>query len=264
MPRERGVSTELYERSSIDSQALVDEALRIVWRLEEVANGRKRTFPPLIDAVFVFSGPGTIYHKLKPGQEEWMRWMDRDRIRAGRAIVAEVTSARLAERRGRLTRADEITVDDIRTSGPLFVYNGIPIENTMLRQALLTQEGRLPPENVVIIDQVEADGGTRPIRHTADQVRSFYQNQANPQSPLYGVKHVALVAHIPHFVRIPFYTRKYDDEHIARGHEGLNFWAYALRSRRGAQEPYVQTELHKLLAYADLGHLAREPVIFST
>jgi len=254
----------LYERSSLGLQALEQKALRIVWRLEEVANSHKRTYPALIDAVLVFSGPGTIHHKLKPGQQEWMRWMDRDRIRAGRAIIAEVTSAKLAEHRGRQTRADEVTADDIRTSGPLFVYNGIPIENIMLRQALQTQKCRLPLENVVIIEQVEEDGSIHPIRHTADQVRSFYQNLANPQSPLYGVKHVALVAHIPHFVRIPFYTRKYDDEYIALGNEGLNFWVYALRGRRGTQESYVQSELHKLLTYADLGHLAREPTVFYT
>jgi hypothetical protein len=255
---------ELYERSSLQSRTLEEKALRIVWRLEEVANSHKRTYPTFIDAVLVFSGPGTIYHKLKPGQEEWMRWMDRDRILAGRAVVAELTSAQLAQHRGRQTRADEVTAHDIRTSGPLFVYNGVPIENTMLREALQTQNSRLPLENVVIIDQVEEDGSIHPIRHTADQVRSFYQNVANPQSPLYGVKHVALVAHIPHFVRIPFYIRKYEDEHIARGHEGLNFWVYALRNRRGTQEPYVQSELRRLLAYANLGHLAREPANFST
>jgi hypothetical protein len=255
----------LHERSSIDSQNLEQKALRIVRRLEEVASSHKRTYPPFIDAVLVFSGPGTIYHRLKTGQKAWMRWMDRDRIRAGRAIVAEVTAAKLAGRRGRQAGADELTVDDIRTSGPLFVYNGIPIENDMLRQALQTQTCRLPLEKVVIIERVvEGDGSIHPIRHTADQVKSFYQNVANPQSPLYAVKHVALVAHIPSFIRIPFYSRKYDDEYIAQGHEGLNFWVYALRSRRGTQESYVLSELHKLLAYADLGHLAREPIPFST
>jgi hypothetical protein len=233
--------------------------------LEVVAKNHKRTSPSLIDAVLVFSGPGTIYDKLKPGQEEWMRWMDRDRIRAGRAIVAGVTAARLAERRWQGTGVEEITVDDIRTSGPLFVYNGIPLENDMLRKALLTQTLRLPVAKVVIVDQVvEEDEIIHPIRHTADQVKSFYQTVANPQSQLYGVKNVALVAHIPSFVRIPFYTRKYDDEYIAQGHKGLNFWVYALRSRRGTQEPHVASELHKLLAYAELGHLATEPSPFST
>jgi hypothetical protein len=260
-----GVCTELYEQTSIDSQALEDKALRIVRQLEEVAKNHKRTFPSLIDAVLVFSGPGTIYDKLKPGQKEWMRWMDRDRIRAGRAIVAEVTAARLAEYRGRKTGVEEVTVDNIRTSGPLFVYNGIPLENDMLRQALQLQTCRLPVEKVAIIEQVvEEDGTIHPIRHTADQVKSFYQTVANPQSPLCGVKNVALVAHIPSFIRIPFYTRKYDDEFIAQGHEGLNFWVHALRNRQGAQEPHVASELHKLLAYAELGHLATEPSPFST
>ena len=259
------VCTELSEQTSIDSQVLEEKALRIVRRLEEVSKNHSRTFPTLIDAVLVFSGPGTIYEKLKPRQEEWMRWMDRDRIRAGRAIVAEVTAARLAEYRWQMTNVEEVTVEDIRTSGPLFVYNGIPLENNMLRQALRTQTLRLPVEKVVIIDQVvEEDGTTHPIRHTADQVKSFYQAVASTQSPLYEVKNIALVAHIPSFVRIPFYTRKYDDQFIAQGRKGLNFWVYALRSRHGTQKPYVASELRKLLAYAELGHLATEPSPFST
>ena len=255
----------MYKRTSVDSQALEEKARRIVRRLEEVARNHERTFTSLLDAVLIFSGPGTIYDMLKPGQEEWMRWMDRDRLRAGRAIVAEVTAARLSERRGQRIGVEELTVDDIRMSGPLFVYNGIPIENDMLREALRTQTCKLPLEKVVIIDEVvEEDGAIHPIRHTADQVKSFYQTVANPQSPLYGVKNVALIAHIPHFIRILFYTRKYNDESIAQGHKGLNFWVYALRSRRGAQEPYVASELHKLIAYAELGYLATEPSPFST
>lgn len=260
-----GVCTELSEQTSTDSKALEEKALRIVRRLEEVARNHERTFPSLIDAVLVFSGPGTIYEKLKPGQEEWMRWMDRDRIRAGRAIVTAVTAGRVAEQHKRITNVEEVTVEDIRRSGPLFVYNGIPLENDMLRQALRTQTLRLPVEKVVIIEQVvEEDGTAHPIRHTADQVKSFYQAVASPQSPLYGVKNVALVAHIPSFIRIPFYTRKYDDQFIAQGHERLNFWVYALRSRQGTQKPHVASELHKLLAYAELGHLAKEPSPFST
>ena len=255
----------MYKQTSVDSQALEEKARRIVRRLEEVARNHERTFPSLLDAVMVFSGPGTIYDKLKAGQEGWMRWMDRDRIRAGRAIVAEVTAARLSESHGRRIGVEEVTLDDIRMSGPLLVYNGIPLENKMLRRALQTQICRLPVEKVVIIDQVvEEDGTTHPIRHTADQVKSFYQTVANPQSPLYGVKNVALVAHIPDFIRIPFYTRKYSDEFIAQGHKGLSFWVYALRSRRGTQEPHVASELHRLIAYAELGHLATEPSPFST
>jgi hypothetical protein len=252
-------------RTSVDSKALEEKARCIVRRLEEVASNHHRAIASLLDAVWVFSGPGTIYDKLKPGQEEWMRWMDRDRIRAGRAIVAEVTAAKLSERRGRRIGVEELTPDDIRTSGPLFVYNGVPLENVMFRQALRTGACRLPVEKVLIIDEVvEEEEAIHPIRHTADQVKSFYQALANPQSPLHGVKNVALVAHIPHFIRIPFYTRKYNDESIAQGYKGLNFWVYALRSRRGAHEPYVASELYKLIAYAELGHLATEPSPFST
>jgi hypothetical protein len=249
----------------IDPRTLEVKAFRIVRRLEEVARNRERTFPSFIDAVLVFSGPGTFYHKLKPGQEEWMRWMDRDRIRAGRAIVAEVTAARLAECCGRGTGVEELTLNDIRMAGPLFVYNGIPLENDILRQALRTQTLKLPVEKTVILEHVaEEDGTTHPIRHTADQLKSFYQTLANPQSQLYGIKNVALVAHIPNFVRIPFYTRKYDDAYIAQGQKGLRFWVYALRSRQGTRQSHLAHELDRLIAYAELGHLATEPSPFST
>jgi hypothetical protein len=249
----------------VNPQALEEKARYIVRRLEEVAKNHKRTFPSFLDAVFVFSGPGTIYEKLKPGQEEWMRWMDRDRIRAGRAIVAQVTATRLSESRGWEVNVERVSKKDIEISGPLFVYNGIPIENEMLRQALQFETSKLPTEKVAIVDQVmEEDGTVYPIRHTADQVKSFYQAVANPQSPLYGVKNVALVTHIPHFIRVPFYTRKYDDELIAQGHEGLNFWVYALRSRPGTEEPYIASELSRLITYAQRGHLSTEPSPFST
>ena len=252
-------------KRQVDPRILEVKARDILNRLKNVANNHERTFPSFLEAVLVFSGPGTIYDKLKPGQEEWMRWMDRDRIRGGRAVVAQVTAARLSVSQGRRIDVQAVTREDVRTSGPLFVYNGIPVENKMLRQALQTGTLKLPKEKVVIIDEVIEEGGiTHPIRHTADQVKSFYQTVANPRSPLYGVKNVALVAHIPHFMRIPFYTRKYNEEYIAHGYEGLNFWVYALRSRHGTEKPYIAYELPRLILYAEQGDLATEPSVFST
>src|ERR687885_399451 len=146
-------------KRQVDPRILEVKARDILNRLKNVANNHERTFPSFLEAVLVFSGPGTIYDKLKPGQEEWMRWMDRDRIRGGRAIVAQVTAARLSVSQGRRIDVQAVTREDVRTSGPLFVYNGIPVENKMLRQALQTGTLKLPKEKVVIIDEVIEEGG---------------------------------------------------------------------------------------------------------
>ncbi|MBI4097222.1 MAG: hypothetical protein HY428_02285 [Candidatus Levybacteria bacterium] len=243
-----------------DSQRLQKSALAVVNRLNEVAINRERTYPSSIKAVLVFSGPGTNYDRLKPGQEEWMAWMDRDRIRAGVAVAREVTATAMSEALGRRIRTDEVTPGDVEKYGPYFVYNGIPLENKVFREALTSEVGKrkLPKSKVLIIDEVRENGFVD-IAHTAHQVKSFYQELGNPQSPLHGIENVALVAHIPDFVRIPFYTKKYNDEFIESGGHGLRFWAYGLIDRKGSAVPHTESELPKLVTYAERGHLAIEP-----
>lgn len=63
------------QERQIDEQALKTSALAVVDRLKMVVAERARTYPPEIEAVLVFSGPGTYYDRLKPEQEEWMRWI---------------------------------------------------------------------------------------------------------------------------------------------------------------------------------------------
>jgi len=249
----------------INPQELEAKAQVVVARLKEVAANHERTYPSAIQAVLVFSGPGTYYEKLKPDQEEWMRWMDRDRIRAGVAVVREVTASKLSEFCGRQIRGKFVTKEDVLKFGPIFVYNGIPEENKVFRQALDSPFCKLPKEKVVIIDKVkeEDDGTTHPIRHTADQVKSFYKELDNPDSPLLGVHAAALVAHIPDFVRIPFYFKKYNDEFEKAGGYKLNFWIYGLKSRPGTEKTHTEWELPRLVKYAEAGHLATDPSSFS-
>lgn len=237
------------------------EALSIVRRLEEVAANHKREYPASIEAVFVFSGPGTYYRRLKPGQPEWMRFMDRDRIRAGVAVVREVTASRI---RGwgidPNKRGHYVTREDIAMYGPLFVYNGIPEENEDFRRALDSKWAKIPKEKVIVLDKVvEDDGSTHPHRHTADQYRSFFGEVQNPKSPLYGVGNIALVAHIPDFVRHPFYTQLYIGLLEEATGNGIIPSPYGLRSRPGTEEEHLSTELGKLEPYAQKGDLAWEP-----
>lgn len=267
----------------VDKKALEEEALGVVQRLKDVAQHRERTYSSDIQAVLVFSGPGTYYDRLKPGQEEWKRWMDRDRIRAGVAVVREITARRVLEsfeKEYALTvdyssRLNLATKEDILRQGPFLVYNGIPTENEVFRQAFDSPHCKLPKEKVVVIDEVrEEDGKSHPIRHTGDQVKSFYQQLRDPNGPLYRVKNVALVAHVPDFVRIPFYTKKYNDEHLASGGASVNFWTYGLRSRpastdprlqlESTEKPHIESELPRLIQYAQKGDLATEPSPFRT
>lgn len=250
----------------VNHQELEAKANSVVSRLKEVAANHERAYPRFIDAVLVFSGPGTYYDRLKPDQEEWMRWMDRDRIRAGVAVVREVTASALSNGRYmKRVRANQVTKQDIRDFGPLFVYNGTPLENEIFRRAAGSEFCKLPKENVVLIDEVrEEDGTIHPMRHTADQVKSFYQQLANPESMLHGTINVAIVAHVPDFIRNVFYTKKYNDEFIAQGHQGLNFWVYGLRSRSGTEDEHIEADLSRLITYAEKGHLATEPSPFST
>lgn len=244
-------------------------------------------FSPDIQAVLVFSGPGNYFKPLKPDQtddQKWMRWMDHDRIRAGVAVMAEVTAARMREQGIEVTRTHpktgevrvgvprlggEVTKADIEKYGPTFVYNGVPSkwddflsENEALDLAMRSRSSKLPASKVFLMDEVTDATGTHPIQHTGDQVTSFFNAVRNPESPIYGVTNVALVAQDPDMIRNPFYTKLHESEHAASGFEPINFWAYTLRSRQYAEIPHTESELPRLVAYAEKGDLATEPSQF--
>ena len=67
----------------IDPEALQVRSLAVIELLKDAAENRLRTYPADIEAVLVFSGPGTYFDRLKPEEPEWMRWMDRDRNPGG-------------------------------------------------------------------------------------------------------------------------------------------------------------------------------------
>lgn len=243
---------------------LVKKAADVVGRLIEVSQNHERTFPADIEAVFVFSGPGTYYDKLKPESHnpDWMKWMDRDRIRAGVAIVREVTASEIEKTViVPKVRTNTISKDDVINLGPLFVYAGIPVENEVFEKALDSQYSKLPKEKTVILNKVaEDDGREHPIRHTGDQVRALYQEISDPKSPLYGIKNIALVSSLAHFIRIPFYVKKYQDEFVANGGHDINYFAYGIDGRPGVLKRDIEYELPLLVKYAEQGDLASEPI----
>lgn len=148
-----------------------------------------------IDAVWVFSGPGTFFKQLDTGEPKWMAWMDRYRILYGIALVRKITAKRLSK------KVAEVTVGDIGKHGPLFLYNGTPEENHSLRKALKSQYLSLPEEKVFITDQViEEDGTKHPIRNTRDQIKSFPRKLLRPPGPIQ--KRLAIISHAAHIPRI--------------------------------------------------------------
>jgi len=248
----------------VEQQALKMEAIRIVDRLTETALNHERTYPSSIQAVLVFSGPGTYYDRLKQGQQERQRWMDRDRIRAGVAVVRQVAASVKTELSGRRFRVSDIDKIDVHSFGPFLVYNGIPIENEVFLRALESPFCKMPPEKVVVINQVkEENGSTHSIRHSGDQVKSLFQEVADPKSILYGAKNIAFVAHIPDFIRIPFYIQKYSSEYVDVSGQELHFWFYALKSRSNTMEEHMNAELTRLVEYAKLGQLDTTPCAFA-
>lgn len=238
----------------------LDKAIEIVRRLEEKRETEKRTYPPDIEAVFVFSGPGTYFQRLKPEDEEWMGWMDKDRIRLGVALVREVTASRMREADlAQDKRGHFVSKEDIIKNGPVFIYNGTQDENRDFRKALSSQFAKIPKEKVDIIDTfVNSDGNPQPYRHTGDQVKGLYQHLVDPKSRLYGVRNIALVSHLAHFMRIPFYIEKYHKEYLSED-VVINYYPYALEERGGNTEINIDEEIPKITEYIKRGDMSDQP-----
>lgn len=151
-----------------------------------------------IDAVWVFSGPGTFFIPLDPGEPKHFAWMDRYRILYGLAVVRKVAAKRLGK------DFTAITSEDILKEGPILIYNGTPKENAALRKELAVIGKSMPPEKVIIIDEVK-NAKVKEIKNTLDQIKSF------PKSMIGNtIKHrVALISHAAHLSRILRYIEKY-------------------------------------------------------
>lgn len=265
------------QEDRLDRQQLVPEtesavraSLEIVSRLREQAE--HRTYDPNIEVVHVYSGPGTYFDRLKPGQIERQRWMDHDRILAGVAVAREVAAAKVGEETGVKLHAKQVAEDDLARVSPQLFYNGAPLENEAIERAMREGKSAMPIEKIIVANEVrEDDGSEHAIRHTADQVRSLFQEIGDPGSKLHGRSRIAAVAHIPDFVRIPFYLEKFNQLRRQDGSEALQFWAYALKSRRGSSIPggrldtvgeHMANELPRLVKYLQRGDLAAKPVQF--
>lgn len=198
------------------------------------------------DAVWVFSGPGTIKQPLKEGDNPLRKWMDRDRILYGAELITKITAMRLHKTYNRITR------NDILNSGPFLIYNGIPRENADFREVLQSPSCLLPYEKVYIVDEVFDKNVFYPIKNTLDQIKSFPKAFLNN-----GLikERIAIVSHAEHFPRILRYIKKYNiiPEHI-------KITVFPLKSAREVENEYYEEEVNKVWEYFQKGNLSWSPI----
>lgn len=236
----------------IDEEFLQRRALEGVRKLEEVARNRERSYPYDIQAVLVLAS-----------EEEWSHRIDLERISEGVRVMREVTAAAETFIWGEKIIALNVSQDQIALHGPLFVYIGVPEENEELKKILNSDPNELPEENIVIINEVmEEDGTKHPIGHTGDQFKSFFQEITRPDSRLRGAKQVALVGHYSDFVTYPFYAQEFNQRLRESGFEGLIFWAYGIKNRQGTGDELEKAQLHRLVENVTHGDLPTEPLTF--
>jgi len=202
-----------------------------------------------IDAIHVFSGPGTFLTPLKERDEDWMAWFDQTRLSKGILLVLQVTSLRTNK------PLHKVTKEDIERLGPYLIYNGIPLENKVFRSCIDLPDFTIPKSKIIIADEIEENGTKRPIKHTGDQVATF-------PSHLLGNEikgSIALVSNAPHFIRILRYLTKYKTipEHFS-------IIPFPILSDPAWAKKDADHESQKLFDYLPLGYLSETPAKFES
>ena len=200
-----------------------------------------------IDAIHVFSGPGTFLTPLKERDEDWMAWFDQARLSKGILLVLQVTSLRTNK------PLHKIAKEDIEKAGPYLIYNGIPIENKVFRSCINLPDFPIPQSKIIIADEIEENGTKRPIKHTGDQVATLPTHLLGNE--IKGS--IALVSNAPHFIRILRYLTRYKTipEHFS-------IIPFPIASRPDWAKKATDHAVQKLFAYLALGYLSEKPTKF--
>ncbi|OGD94982.1 hypothetical protein A3A48_01540 [Candidatus Curtissbacteria bacterium RIFCSPLOWO2_01_FULL_37_9] len=155
-----------------------------------------------IDMVWVFSGHSTYDEQLHPSPHaypitdytELFRKEDRQRIERGIRLVREITALRLKK------PEEEVTEDNIKNAGPIFLYNGTGRQNHVLREAIANGKIALPRDNIIISEiSPEFD----PTPQDANTKTQFEEFPADLLQQVVDKKHkIAAVSHLYHLLRI--------------------------------------------------------------
>lgn len=213
---------------------------------EVIKNVEKNSHYPYlanIDAIFVLGGPGSYFSPLKDTEPEWAKWMDHDRIDSALNLLQE------AERQN----GDK----------PIFVYSGSRIECQNF--LLAAKNGHLDLSTNRILAQDDYMNLKQGLRQAHLNTRDNIEGISQSLSPNYGrslssLKNIAIVSHVGHFTRIPFYLERFHERDKI---SDINVFPIGVPEREEALIPFRQSERKKLLRYASCGDLARTPAKLS-
>ncbi|MDO8575792.1 MAG: hypothetical protein Q7R90_00585 [bacterium] len=201
-----------------------------------------------ISAVWIFSGPGTYDKPVKEDrykQYPWARGMDRARLSYGAWLVRKISEKVSGEvMRGPMTELPRLVADAremISRSGPVILYNGTELENSVVKDVLTRTGIVIPPEKVM----VAGEG----IQNTVDQVKTFEL----PEKLHHAGGEIGIISHAPHLMRVTHMLSQYhplpDD---------MSVRLFPIASPKEGREEYVETEIKALLYYVFIGKNAHE------
>lgn len=152
------------------------------------------------EVVWVFSGPELNWegNKVNPGERSVGYNQTRKRWETGLKVAREVTACRLNK------KPEEVTMEEIKKSGPKIYYNGTKEGNDNFREfskpgGQLEIELNFPSSNVVISENAD-------IKHTGNQFEDFPSGMVLPGNKL------VIVSDLYHLPRLKRYTEKYHDK----------------------------------------------------
>ncbi|MFH1833010.1 MAG: hypothetical protein ABH816_02475 [Candidatus Levyibacteriota bacterium] len=237
-----GRNPEIKNTPSDNFKGIISSTLKIIDTLEEFGEetAHNLTIPRAIadeiGLIWDFSGPGTYDKPFKEDRYKdlpWSKSMDQKRLShtavLERAIVESIKGnsfrgslENIVETKHRLKKA-------IGEVGPYILYNGIPEENSVVKD-VLSREGVVIPADKVIIPNFKID-------NTLDQVKSFEW----PKHVEKG-KAIALVSHAPHLARIIGLINYFNPFS-----KGTKIYLFPLPTPQEGREEYAKMEISGLL-----------------
>lgn len=201
--------------------------------------------PADIDMVWGLSAPGTVKEIANDGVYSGISF-DLQVVRHCIKVVRHVTAARTGK------AAEDITKEDILEDGPVFFYNGEDantnrgkyLQNEHLEELAQDPDFQIPKPKLVVdrIDEIA----------TPSQVIGLAEFLRTTSMP---IGKIAVVSLAPHSIRVG----RYLEHHRHLFPEDVTF------INTPAPQPHHSVgttfrEAHKVLQYADMGHLARETI----
>lgn len=227
------------ETRQINDEALESKALSI---LEDIERSTHYPFIPKDLDVIAVLGNKSGFFNTASETPQWMSFMDTDRVNKASNLWKEVK-------------------DNNKNSNPLLVYTGNFAECAYFMQGLQIGEIEVPPESVQIINLVKKNDRVTTHLHTKDNLEALIQCRENEDSKLFGAKKIVIVSHLNHFIRIPFYLKKLQDNYPEAN--DISFYPYAVDERTEATDEFKTSELQKLKCYAMSGELSQTPAKLS-